>query len=208
VGAAAPGGASGAVGPVVSFNPGRRSAGMSAAWRAASEVNSASLAAGSVSLSPVTTRTSSRRFRSAAGFSTIDVYGWCCGSGAIETMVPTGSPRGNTWSPPEVSTVSPGLMRLSAVRLSISMRPCREPRTMARMRVDWRMTPAPESGSLSNCSSDVPGKTSRSLPTTPSGVMTAISGFSPASDPLFSVRIWPWSEPDVPITCAATVRAM
>ena len=52
------------------------------------------------------------------------------------------------------------------------------------------------------------GNTSRSLPTMPSGVMTAMSGLRPASAPLLMRNMCDWSLPLVPMTCAATVAPM
>jgi hypothetical protein len=46
----------------------------------------------------------------------------------MDSMVPTLRPRGKIWSPPEVRTASPGLMRESWVRLPIWIPPPSEPR--------------------------------------------------------------------------------
>ncbi len=121
------------------------------------------------------------------------------------STTPTGSPRGYTWSPPEVSTCSPGWMRESAVRLPICTRPVSVPRRIARIRVVASTTPAPELGSLISSTSEVAGNTSRSLPTTPFCVITAMSGRSPSRDPLSMVSMCVCSLPLAPITCAATV---
>ncbi len=57
----------------------------------------------------VTMRTSSMRLMSAAGLRVMRVKGWWSGSRTMDSMVPTGSPRGKTRSPPEVRTLLAGL---------------------------------------------------------------------------------------------------
>ena len=59
----------------------------------------------------VMTRTSSRRSRWAAGLTMTSMKASRSGSRTTFSTVPTGSPRGKTWSPPAVRTFSPGLMR-------------------------------------------------------------------------------------------------
>jgi hypothetical protein len=86
-------------------------------------------------------------------------------------------------------------------------RPVTVPRRIARMRVLARMTPAPEVWSLISSTCAVVGKTSRSLPTMPSWVMTAMSGLSPSREPLSMVSTRDCSLPLAPMTCAATVDA-
>ena len=74
------------------------------------------------------------------------------------------------------------------------------------MRVLARMTPAPEVWSLISSTWEVLGKTSRSLPTMPSWVMTAMSGLRPSREPLSMVSTRDWSLPLAPMTWAATVE--
>lgn len=64
------------------------------------------------------------------------------------------------------------------------VRPVLVPRRMPRMRVLVSRTPAPDVWSLMRRSCEVWGKTSRILPTMPSGVITAWSGLRPSTEPL------------------------
>ena len=106
----------------------------------------------------------------------------------MDSMVPTGRPRGIDLVAAGGEHLSPGLMRESGVRLLITMWPVAVPRRMARMRVVASRTPAPEVWSLMSSTCEVWGKTSRSLPTMPSGVMTAWSGLRPSLRALVDIE--------------------
>ena len=108
----------------------------------------------------VMTSTSSSRSRCAAGFTITSMNESRSGSRTTFSTTPTGSPRGKIWSPPAVSTFSPGWMRWSARMPTICGWPAALPRRMPRIRVVSRITPAPLVWSLmastcAECGKDV-----------------------------------------------------
>src|SRR5208282_5837700 len=162
----------------LSGTEGRRCARMSAA-RTRGVVASATACC---SCFPVTTRTSSRRLRSAAGL--IWIFRNISRPGLTLLTVPTGSPLGKIWSPPLLITLSPGVICSSLITRSRITSPFGVPRSTPCKRDFSSIAPTPLVWSLIINTREVEAYTRSTLPTMPFAVITAMSGATPSFDPL------------------------
>ena len=104
----------------------------------------------------------------------------------IVLMRPIGMPFGNTRSPPDESTRSPTSTFSSLMMLRSSSAPLGVPRTIPCRRDFSSIAPTPLNWSLISSTCAVLRSARMTLPTTPSGVITAASDLMPSFEPLSS----------------------
>ena len=121
--------------------------------------------------------------------------------------VPIGKPLGKIASPPLVRTISPAATVSSDMTLSKTTSPTAVPRNTPCRREFSRMAPTPLDWSLINNTCEVEPYTCSTLPTTPPGVITAMSTFRPSLEPLSIKTERDSSLPLEPMTCAGKVLA-
>src|SRR5271156_1933729 len=130
--------------------------------------------------SVVSTITSSKRSRFAAGCTRMTLKGL---PGLMSTTVPTGKSRGKIRSSPLVTTRWPISTWSSLATYFISRRGSPRPATGPWMRDSANIAPTPLSLSVSSNTCEMAGKVSITFPTMPSGVITPMFFRTPSCSP-------------------------